>query len=90
MPDSADSGAMFISGIIPYTSFFQHTFDGIFKNQEIVYHCEIHPWRTAKVTVGDAFEKGHYFMFASGTGQVLNMTKNDRILIDLRAHSFYG
>jgi plastocyanin len=84
VPDSAESGAMFNSGIIPYTSFFQHTFDGQLKNEEIVYHCEIHPWRTAKVTVSEAFEKGQYFVFASGTGQLLNMTKNDRTFIDFR------
>ena len=75
---------MFNSGIIPYTSFFQHTFDGQLKNEEIVYHCEIHPWRKAKVTVSEAFEKGHYFVFASGTGQILNISKNDRTLIDFR------
>ena len=62
------------SGIISYTSFFQHTFDSQLENQEIVYHCEIHPWRTAKVSVSGAFEQGHNFVFASGTGQVLNMT----------------
>jgi hypothetical protein len=34
--------------------------------------------------VGGAFEQGHYFTFASGTGSVLNLTKNDRTLIDFR------
>jgi hypothetical protein len=76
VPDSPESGAMFNSGIIPYTSFFQHTFDS--------HHCEIHPWRTGKVSVSGAFEQGHYFTFASGTGPVLNLTKNDRTLIDFR------
>jgi hypothetical protein len=84
VPDSPESGAMFNSGIIPYTSFFQHTFDSQLENQEIIYHCEIHPWRTGKVSVSGAFEQGHYFMFASGTGPVLNLTKNDRTLIDFR------
>ena len=83
-PDSPESGAMFNSGIIPYTSFFQHTFDSPLENQEIVYHCEIHPWRTAKVSVSGAFEQGNYFEFASGTGQVLNLTEHDRTLIDFR------
>ena len=82
VPDSPESGAMFNSGIMPYTSFFQHTFDSQLENQEIVYHCEIHPWRTGKVSVSGAF--GHYFTFASGTGPVLNLTKNDRTLIDFR------
>jgi plastocyanin len=84
VPDSPESGAMFNSGIIPYTSFFQHTFDSQLDNQEIVYHCEIHPWRTAKVSVNGAFEQGHYFVFASGTGQVLNLTEHDRTLLDFR------
>jgi hypothetical protein len=34
--------------------------------------------------VGGAFDQGHYFTFASGTGSVLNLTKNDRTLIDFR------
>ena len=34
--------------------------------------------------MNSAFEQGHYFTFASGTGQVLNLTKNDRTLIDFR------
>jgi len=84
VPDSPESGVMFNSGIMPYTSFFQHTFDGQLENQEIVYHCEIHPWRTAKISVSSAFEQGHYFVFASGTGQVLNLTEHDRTLIDFR------
>jgi plastocyanin len=84
LPDSPESGAMFNSGIMPYTSFFQHTFDSQLENQEIVYHCEIHPWRTAKISVSSAFERGHYFVFASGTGQVLNLTEHDRTLIDFR------
>jgi plastocyanin len=84
LPDSPESGAMFNSGIIPYTSFFQHTFDSQLDNQEIVYHCEIHPWRTGKVTVGGGFEQGNYFVFASGTGRVVNLTENDRTLIDFR------
>jgi hypothetical protein len=84
VPDSPESGAMFNSGIIPYTSFFQQTFDSQLENQEIIYHCEIHPWRTGKVSVSGAFEQGHYFTFASGTGPELNLTKNDRTLIDFR------
>ena len=83
-PDSPESGAMFNSGIIPYTSFFQHTFDSQLQNQEIMYHCEIHPWRTAKISVSSAFEQGHYFVFASGTGKVLNLTEHSRTLIDFR------
>ena len=40
-PGSSTSGKLFNSGIIPYSSSFQYTFDqlGI-----VSYHCEIHPW----------------------------------------------
>jgi hypothetical protein len=34
--------------------------------------------------VSAPFEQGHYFVFASGTGQVLNLTEHDRTLIDFR------
>jgi hypothetical protein len=84
VPGSPESGAMFNSGIIPYSSFFQHTFDGLLSNQQIVYHCEIHPWRTAKISVSGAFEQGHNFVLASGTGQILNLTEHDRTLLDFR------
>jgi hypothetical protein len=57
VPGSPESGAMFNSGIIPYSSFFQHTFDDLLSNQQIVYHCEIHPWRTAKISVSGALSK---------------------------------
>ena len=53
-----DPSNIFNSGVIPYTSFFQHTFDqaGTFD-----YYCTIHPWRTGTVTVSDAVERGHNF-----------------------------
>lgn len=57
LPESPESGAIFNSGIIPYTSFFQHTFDSQFENHEILYHCEIHPWRTGKVSVSGPLNK---------------------------------
>ena len=42
--------SIFNSGIIPYGAFFQYTFDTD-QAGEFTYHCEIHPWRTGKVSV---------------------------------------
>ncbi|MFY9565315.1 MAG: hypothetical protein WAQ29_03105 [Nitrososphaeraceae archaeon] len=76
---SLPTGSMFNSGIIPYGSFFQHTFD---QAGEFTYHCEIHPWRTAKVSASDAVEQGNNFDLRSGTGPVLSLSKNDRTLLN--------
>lgn len=84
LPNSPESGDMFNSGIIPYTSFFQHTFDSQVSNEQIVYHCEIHPWRTAKISVNTGFERGNNFILASGTGPTLNLTEHNRTLLDFR------
>lgn len=72
---SLPAGSIFNSGVIPYGSFFQQTFD---RAGEFAYHCEIHPWRTAKVSVNDAIEQENNFELTSGTGHVLSLTKNDR------------
>jgi plastocyanin len=57
MPNSSHISDVFNSGIIPATanSFFQFTF---YKSGDYVYHCIIHPWRQALVSVSDFFEKG--------------------------------
>jgi hypothetical protein len=81
LENSSDKGTVFNSGIIPYTSFFQYTFANA---SEYVYHCDIHPWRVAKVSVSDAFEKGDNFIMASGTGSTISLSKNDRTLLDFR------
>lgn len=78
---SKASGDFFNSGIIPYTAGFQHTFDG---TRSILYHCEIHPWRIGVVSVSNAFAPGHNFVLASGTGQILNLTHNQRTLLDIK------
>ena len=80
-PDSSHTGSVFNSGIMPATanSFFQYTFD---KPGNYVYHCIIHPWRTAIVTASDAYEKGHYLQMYSGVGSVLNLTKDFRTLLN--------
>jgi plastocyanin len=81
LENSTDKGTVFNSGVIPYTSFFQYTFANA---GEYVYHCDIHPWRVAKVSVSDALEKGNNFIMASGTGPTLSLSKNDRTLLDFR------
>lgn len=80
-----DPSNIFNSGVIPYTSFFQYTFDepGTFD-----YHCEIHPWRTGTVTVSDAVERGHNFELRSGTGSTFDLTQYDRTVLDFKPITF--
>jgi plastocyanin len=81
LPSAPDSGRVFNSGIMPPTanSFFQHTFN---NNGDYVYHCVIHPYRLAVVSVSNALTRGNNFEFSSGTGPTLNLTKDLRTLID--------
>jgi plastocyanin len=80
-PGVADAGSLFNSGIMPATanSFFQYTFD---KAGEVLYHCEIHPWRVASVSVADATERGNNFELTSGTGPELNLAQHSRVLLN--------
>jgi len=82
-PNSSDSGSIFHSGIMPATanSFFQYTFD---KSGNYVYHCMIHPWRSAIITVGNSYESGHNFQMSSGVGSILNLTKDFRTLLSFK------
>lgn len=81
MPRASDSGIIFNSGITPATinSFFQYTFN---KAGDFVYHCEIHPWRVAVVSVNTVREQGNNFEFSSGVGPTWNLTKDFRTLMD--------
>jgi plastocyanin len=88
-PGSPDSGKQFNSGLIPYTSFTQYTFDG---SGNFLYHCLIHPWRTGSVYVSSAYEQGHNFKFSTGSDIVsngthslwtFNTTQNDRTLMKI-------
>ncbi len=83
LPNASDAGSVFNSGLMPATanSFYQYTFN---KPGDYVYHCKIHPWRTAIVTVSDSFERGHYFQMSSGVGPVLNLSKDFRTLFDFK------
>lgn len=82
-PSASDAGSVFNSGIMPATanSFFQYTFN---KAGDFLYHCEIHPWRVAAVSVSDAIERGNNFELSSGTGRTLNLTQNIRTLLDFK------
>lgn len=82
-PEASDTGSVFNSGIMPATanSFFQYTFN---KAGDFLYHCEIHPWRVAAVSVSDAIERGNNFELSSGTGRTLNLTQDIRTLLDFR------
>lgn len=81
LPGASDSGALFNSGVMPATanSFFQYTFN---RAGGFVYHCEIHPWRVATVSVNAATEKRNNFELASGVGPTWNLSKDSRTLLD--------
>jgi plastocyanin len=81
LPGASDSGAIFNSGLMPATinTFFQYTFN---KAGNFPYHCEIHPWRVAIVSVGAGREKGNNFEFFAGAGPTWNLTKDFRTLLD--------
>lgn len=80
LPNATNSGAIFNSGIMPSTanSFFQYTFN---KEGNFPYHCEIHPWRVAMVSVNSGIERGNNFEMSSGVGPTLNLTKDLRALL---------
>lgn len=80
-PNGSDVGVIFNSGIMPATSnaLFQHTFN---VPGDYLYHCQIHPWRVALVSVADAYETGQYFKMASGVGSILNLTTDFRTLLN--------
>jgi plastocyanin len=81
-PNASDVGTVFNSGVMPATanSFFQYTFD---KSGEIAYHCIIHPWRAAVISVSDATERGNNFELSSGTGPVWDFNKDFRTLLSI-------
>ena len=83
MPNSSHISDVFNSGIMPATanSFFQFTFD---KSGDYVYHCIIHPWRQALVSVSDFFEKGQNIQMSSGVGSAFNLTKDYRALLNFQ------
>jgi len=89
-PGSSDSGKLFNSGILPYSSSFQYTFN---QPGKFLYHCEIHPWMIGSVYSSDSNKQGNNFKLTTGTQMALednslydwsfNTTKIDRILFDI-------
>jgi plastocyanin len=79
---SEDSGVFFNSGIMPATanSFFQYTFT---EPGEFPYHCNIHPWRVASVSVSNAFFTGEGFKIDLGSGGTWDLSKTPRVLLDI-------
>lgn len=82
-PNASDAGSIFNSGIMPATAnaFFQYTFE---NSGDYVYHCTIHPWRQAIVSVNDSYQNGQNFKMSSGVGSVFNLTKDFRTLLDFQ------
>lgn len=80
-PGGSNVGSMFNSGLMPATanSFFMYTFD---RPGDFAYHCIIHPWRVAAVSVSDSLERGVNFELTSGTGPVWNFSKDFRTLLN--------
>jgi plastocyanin len=81
IPGGANVGTMFNSGLMPATSnsFFQYRFD---SPGDFSYHCIIHPWRVAAVSVSDSLDRGINFELTSGTGPVWNFSKDFRTLLN--------
>jgi len=95
-PGAPTSGKLFNSGIIPYSSSFQYTFD---QPGMVSYHCEIHPWMIGSVYVSDSTKQGKNFKLSTGTrmGELDNTSQNndwffnttdtDRILFNIQPTS---
>lgn len=88
--NSQHSGLLFNSGVMPYGSFMQYTFDEV---GDYIYHCMIHPWRIGAVHVSLAYEKGINFILRPGTdvgsydtqySWVFNTTQHDRTLLEFK------
>jgi len=81
IPGGSNVGTSFNSGVMPATanSFFQYRFD---RAGDFPYHCIIHPWRVALVSVGDSLDRGINFELTSGTGPVWNFSKDFRTLLN--------
>jgi plastocyanin len=81
-PGAADKGSIFNSGIMPATanSFFQFTFN---QPGEFLYHCFIHPWRVASVSVNDASFTGESFDIGLGSGATWDISSKPRVLMDI-------
>jgi plastocyanin len=91
-PGAPNSGKLFNSGILPYSSSFQYIFD---QSRMVSYHCEIHPWMIGSVYVSDSTKQGKNFKLSTGTrmGELdtssqnndwfFNTTDTNRILFNI-------
>jgi plastocyanin len=80
-----NSGQIFASDIIPYDSYFKHTFN---KAGKYSYHCEIHPWRVGFISVDDKVVRNGDFEISSGISNILNLTDQGRVLLKIKPVSF--
>jgi plastocyanin len=81
-PGAADEGSVFNSGVMP--SFPVRSFEFTFTQPgEYLYHCIIHPWRVASVSVSDAQFTGESFDIALGSGATWDLSTNPRVLLDI-------
>ncbi|MDW0149908.1 MAG: hypothetical protein QOK89_05960 [Nitrososphaeraceae archaeon] len=89
-PGSVDSGQLFNSGVLPYSSYMQYTFN---QPGKFMYHCEIHPWMIGSVYASDSNKQGKNFKLTTGTNMgfednspydwSFNTTEIDRILFNI-------
>jgi plastocyanin len=81
-PGAADKGSVFNSGVMP--AFPVRTFQFTFSQPgEVLYHCIIHPWRVASVSVSDASFSGESFDIGLGSGAIWDISSNPRVLLDI-------
>ena len=73
-PGAADKGVVFNSGVMP--AFPVRSFEFTFSQPgEVLYHCIIHPWRVASVSVSDASFTGESFDIGLGSGATWNISQ---------------
>ena len=81
-PGAADEGSVFNSGVMP--AFPVRSFEFTFSQPgEVLYHCIIHPWRVASVSVSDASFTGSSFEIGLGSGATWNISSTPRVLMDI-------
>jgi plastocyanin len=81
-PGAADKGVVFNSGVMP--AFPVRSFEFTFSQPgEVLYHCIIHPWRVASVSVSDASFTGESFDIGLGSGATWNISSTPRVLMDI-------
>ena len=82
LPGAADKGSVFNSGVMP--AFPVRSFEFSFSQPgEVLYHCIIHPWRVASVSVSDASFSGASFEIGLGSGATWDISSTPRVLMDI-------